>query len=93
MPNNKGAMLWKVNVLSFILFMVLTVTGFLNWLLLPGGHRGEGGFLLSFRHFLRETHEWTALLFIIAVVIHLILHWTYIKLNLKKYGFNLGLKK
>jgi hypothetical protein len=42
--------------------------------------------LISLRHFFREVHEWTALLFIIIVFVHLILHWAYIKTNLKKYG-------
>jgi hypothetical protein len=85
MSNNKGATLWTVNMVSFILFIVLTVTGLINWLLIPGGYRGEGGFLMSFRHLLREIHEWTALLFIIVVVIHLMLHGPYIRANLKKY--------
>ena len=84
--------LWIVNIVSFILFLILTVTGLVNWLLIPRGHGAEGGVLISFRHFFREIHEWTALLFIIAVVIHLMLHWSYIKLNLKKHGFNLGIK-
>jgi hypothetical protein len=86
MSNNKAQQLWVVNILSFILFMVLTITGLLNWLLIPGGYRGEGGILMSFRHFLREIHEWTALLFIIVVAVHLMLHWPYIKSNLKKHG-------
>jgi|APHig6443717817_1056837.scaffolds.fasta_scaffold252313_1 Domain of unknown function (DUF4405) len=95
MPNNKSATLWSVNIISFILFLILTLTGLINWLLIPGGYRGEGGFMVSFRHFLRGIHEWTALLFIIAVFIHLVLHWSYIKLNLKKHGFGslLGLNK
>ena len=84
MSNNKAATLWFVNVLSFILFAILTVTGLINWLFIPGGYRGEGGFLMSLRHFFMGIHEWTALLFIIVVVIHLILHWPYIRSNLNK---------
>ena len=86
MANSKAAKLWFVNVMSFILFSVLTVTGLLNWLVLPHGYQAKGSMLISFRHFLREVHEWTALLFIIIILIHLILHWSYIKINLKKYG-------
>lgn len=92
MPNNKGMTLWSVNIASFVLFLILTLTGLINWLLIPGGFRGEGGFMMSVRHFLRGIHEWTALLFIITVVIHLMLHWSYIKLNFKKHGFSLGVK-
>ena len=86
MANSKAAKLWFVNIMSFILFFILTVTGVLNWLVLPRGYRGEGGMLISLRHFFREVHEWTALLFIIIIFVHLILHWAYIKTHLKKYG-------
>jgi len=92
MLNNKATTLWAVNIASFILFLVLAVTGLINWLLIPGGYRGEGGFMMSVRHFLRGIHEWTALLFIIVVALHLILHWPYIRANLKKHGLNLGVK-
>ena len=86
MRSNKAAKLWIVNLLSFILFSILTFTGLINWLLLPRGYRGGGGFLISLRHFLREVHEWTALLFIVIVLVHLVLHWSYIKSNLNKHG-------
>jgi Domain of unknown function (DUF4405) len=86
MAKSKAAKLWFVNVISFILFLVLTVTGLLNWLVLPHGYQAKGSILISFRHFSREVHEWTALLFIIIICVHLILHWAYIKTNLKKYG-------
>jgi hypothetical protein len=86
MPNNKAEKLWIVNIISFILIMVLAATGLINWLLIPGKYRGEGGFLMSLRHFLRGIHEWAALLFIVVVILHLMLHWVYIKSNLKKFG-------
>lgn len=86
MANGKAVKLWFVNIISCILFFVLAVTGVINWLVLPHGYRGQGGVLMSLRHFFREVHEWTALLFIIIIFVHLILHWGYIKTNLKKYG-------
>jgi len=86
MPSNKAAKLWFVNIASFILFSVLTVTGLTNWLLLPRGYKAAGGFLISLRHFLRGVHKWTAVLFILVVLVHLVLHWKYIKSNLKKHG-------
>ena len=57
-----------------------------NWLLLPKGYQKGGGFLVSLRHFLRDVHEWAAVLFIVAIVVHLVLHRTYISSNLKKYN-------
>jgi cytochrome b subunit of formate dehydrogenase len=86
MPNNKAPKLWFVNVLSFILFSILTFTGLTNWLLLPRGYAASGGFLISLRHFLRQVHEFAAVLFILVVLVHLVLHWTYVKSNLKKHG-------
>jgi hypothetical protein len=85
MAMNKGATLWIVNVFSFVLFSILSLTGLINWLFVPRGGGGGGGLAVQFRHFLREVHEWTALLFIIMTVIHLVLHWPYIKSNLQKY--------
>ena len=86
MSMNKAAQLWLVNVISFVLFSILTLTGLINWLFVPRGGGAEGGVAVILRHFLREVHEWTALMFIIMMLIHLALHWTHIKSNLQKYG-------
>jgi hypothetical protein len=86
MSSTKARQLWTVNILSFVLFMVLAVSGLINFLLIPGGYRGEGSALTSLRHFFRVIHEWTALLYLAVVIIHLMMHWPYITSNLKKYG-------
>ena len=86
MNNKKAVKLWTVNVLSLILFILLSVTGLLNWLVLPRGYEARGSVLVSLRHFLITIHEWTALIFIITIAIHIILHWKYIRSNLKKYS-------
>ena len=86
MNSKKAFKLWVINVFSFILFMVLGITGLLNWLALPRGFEARGSLLVSVRHFLVTVHEWTALIFMITIAIHIILHWTYVKSNLKKYG-------
>jgi hypothetical protein len=87
MSNKKAETLWGVNVVSFGLFAVLTLTGLTNWLLLPRGYEAAGaGFLISLRHLLRGIHEWTAVLFIITVLIHLGLHGAYLRSKIKKNG-------
>jgi Domain of unknown function (DUF4405) len=86
MPTGRSSKLWMVNVMSFILFFILCGTGLLNWLVLPRGYEARGSFLVSLRHFLIAFHEWTALIFMIVIAIHIFLHWTYIKTNLLKYG-------
>ncbi|RPI71971.1 MAG: DUF4405 domain-containing protein [Geobacteraceae bacterium] len=86
MSNGKYSKLWTVNVISFILFVILCSTGLINWLVLPRGYEARGNFLVSLRHFFIAIHEWAGLIFIVLIAIHIILHWPYIKSNLKKYG-------
>ena len=85
MRNTKAAKLWFINVTSFILFSILGLTGLVNWLFLPRGARAASDLLISLRHFLREVHEWTALAFIFTILIHLTMHWGYIKSKLKTW--------
>lgn len=86
MATGKMSQRWLVNVFSFILFTILALTGLVNWLILPRGPAAGGGVLISIRHFLRQVHEWSAFFFIIVMVIHLVLHASYIKTNLKNHG-------
>jgi len=86
MCSRRSSKLWVVNLISFILFIILCITGLLNWLVLPRGYQARGSFLVSLRHFCIALHEWVALIFMIVIAIHIILHWPYIKSNLKKYG-------
>lgn len=84
--NSKANQLWAVNLISFLLFSFLCITGLINWLLLPRGPGAGGGLLIGLRHFLRDVHQWAAIGFIIVVAIHLFLHWGYIKAHLKHFG-------
>ena len=86
MATGRSLKLWIVNVISFILFFILCGTGLLNWLVLPKGYEARGSFLVSLRHFLIAFHELTALIFMIVIAVHIVVHWTYIKTNLLKYG-------
>ena len=80
----KSSKLWIVNIVSFALLMVLSGTGLVNWLILPKGFEARGSFLVSLRHSLIVVHEWTALMFIFVVAIHISLHWQYVKSNMSK---------
>ena len=81
----KLSRLWIVNVISFFLFFLLSVTGLINWLLLPRGYGSGAGFLVSLRHSLVTVHEWTALLFMIVIGVHISLHGVYVKKSLDSY--------
>jgi hypothetical protein len=76
---------WIVNLISFFLFSLLSVTGLINWLLLPRGYGSRAGFLISLRHSFVTVHEWTALLFMIVIGVHISLHWAYVKKTLDRY--------
>lgn len=84
MTIRKTTHLWLINMVSFVLFVVLSLTGLINWLVLPKGYEAKGNFLITLRHFLVEIHEWAALAFMVTIVIHIFLHWGYVKTNLKK---------
>jgi len=86
MTMQKSEWLWIVNVVSFLLLAVLALTGAANALLPHGGGPQEvQGFWHSVRSFSVELHEWSGILFLGALAIHLVLHWSYIQINLKKW--------
>ncbi len=85
MTHNKISKLWLINMLSFICFILLSLTGLINWLL-PKGYQARGSSLISLRHFFVEFHQWTALAFMVIIGIHIFLHWSYVKSNLKRYN-------
>ena len=78
----KISKLWPINIISFVLFTLLSTTGLINWFILPKGYQLRGSFLVSLRHVLIEVHQWAGLMFIIIVAMHIILHWGYIKAHL-----------
>jgi hypothetical protein len=78
---------WLVNIVSVFLLTLLCMTGFINWLVLPRGYGATQGFLLSLRHFLLGIHQWTAILFVVTIAIHIVFHRGYVRANLKNKGF------
>ena len=68
-----------VDLLMFVDFLVIAISGFVLWFVLP---RGSGRLGESFI-FLRENwltiHNWSAVLLIFFLILHLILNWSWIK--------------
>lgn len=85
MQEKKASLLWAVNVCSALVLLVLALTGFANWLILPKGRLGPG-FLVSARHFFMVIHQWSALAFLVCIGIHVSLHASYVKGRLKRMG-------
>jgi hypothetical protein len=86
MAMGKHAKRLSVNVISVVLLSLLTVTGLVNWLVLPHGGCRREGFLIGTRHLLMDVHAWLAMLFPVAIAIHLMLHGSYIKAILNRSG-------
>ena len=84
MKSSRSLKLWMVNGISFFLFCLLGLTGLINWMVLPKGFEARGGFAVKVRHLLIDVHAWAALAFLVIIVIHIMLHWSYVKHNLKK---------
>jgi cytochrome b subunit of formate dehydrogenase len=63
-----------------LLALVQTVSGFVLWLALPSGGRGaaDGGTFLWSRGVWLNIHSRAAIVLMVIVVIHVILHWGWI---------------
>jgi hypothetical protein len=81
-----------VDSVSFLTLLGLTVTGFIIKSVLPPGSGGHGrelhggrgiGEIKSLwsmtRHEWGDIHFYLAALFIVLMIVHLVLHWTWIK--------------
>ncbi|MDD5750443.1 MAG: DUF4405 domain-containing protein [Candidatus Pacebacteria bacterium] len=69
-----------VNVLSFVFFLAVLISGVVLWLFLPGSRGiGQSVFLGLERHAWRSLHDWTGLVFAFLMAAHLILHGYWIK--------------
>lgn len=70
-----------VDAIAFFLFLCLISTGFLIYLIMPPAS-GLSVWGMD-RHGWGEIHFWIALTFLALMVIHFILHWTWIKTKVK----------
>ena len=80
-------------IILFLLVLFQVVSGFLLWLVIPGGHRGfgigQGSQLADFnvlwsRFTWIELHDWTAVALVVMLIIHLILNRKWIVYMTKK---------
>ncbi len=72
---------WILNLVLFTCFVLLSLTGLIPWVILPR----ELIELRALRHTLLDLHQWIALAFIVLVVVHLVWHWPYIRVNAKRW--------
>jgi ABC-type dipeptide/oligopeptide/nickel transport system permease subunit len=78
-------------LLMALLALFQAVSGFVLWLVLPGGYMGGRGAAVGRGTFLwsRATwlnlHDWTAVALVVIVVVHVILHWGWIVRMTRSY--------
>lgn len=76
-----------VNIISFIAALISLFSAIIIWQVLPSGQGFMGGrgeiednlFLGLARHNWMDVHTFSSLIFIGLIIIHLILHWQWIK--------------
>ncbi len=85
-----------VDLVSFLTLLGLVTTGtILEWVLPPGSgglgqelHGGQGRehikeFLGLNRHGWGHVHLWLGVIFVVLMVVHLVLHWSWLKCYVK----------
>ena len=89
---NKTKVKFIIDLAMFLDFLIIAISGFVLWFVLP---RGSGKIGNSFI-FLREewifVHDWSSVLLIALLFIHLFLNWGWIK-NLFRLVFRQKNKK
>lgn len=72
-----------VDILGFVFAICLVVTGFVMEFVLPHGPQNRGKNLLGFtRHDWGEVHFIFGIAFVVFMLLHLYLHWNWIKASL-----------
>ena len=91
---NRNTLNLLVNVLSFFSFLVSTASGLVLWQILPLGYGYRGGrgvltellFLGLGRPDWLRIHNISSLIFVVLIVFHIALHWSWVKNLPRKFG-------
>ena len=72
---------FMIDLVTGIVFSAMIGTGLLMKYILPPGSRGGSGlvWLGQARHFWGDIHFWLAVTFLALVVVHVWLHWSWVK--------------
>lgn len=73
------------DLLIFIVFLIIAISGFVLWLVYPAGEQsGRAGVRFLFdRFFWIKIHNIFSVILVIFIIIHLILNWQLIKCMFK----------
>ena len=70
------------DIVSFLSLILLTMTGIVMYFVLPHGSKDKEWLGLT-RHEWGDVHFWVAILFVVIIGVHLVLHWKWIRHSLK----------
>jgi len=75
----KAKVKFVVDLLMFLDFLVLAISGFVLWLVLKhNGFTFRESFIFPRWQWL-TIHDWTAVILVVLILVHLILNWIWIK--------------
>jgi hypothetical protein len=78
----KSTVYFILACLMFLMAVIEGLSGFLLWLVIPGGGGRGGGESSVFWGITKnawiDIHDWVAVAMLVLVVIHIILHWKWI---------------
>ena len=76
----KSKINYIIDALIAISFLVVAITGLVMFFFLPSGVQRGGyqEFLGIIKHVWIDIHNWSGIILIILVIVHLILHWNWI---------------
>ena len=68
-----------VDTLMFLDFLVLAISGFVLWFGIPRNGSSFTQKLIFSRWEWLKIHDWTSIILVILILVHLLLNWTWIK--------------
>ena len=76
----KSKINYIIDAFMAISFFVVAITGLVMFFFLPSGIQRGGyqEFLGIIKHIWIDIHNWSGIILIILVIVHLILHWNWI---------------
>ena len=82
--NSHSTRRFLIDYVMFVCALGTILTGAVMWLCVSKGRLGEKFFLGWHRHEWGDLHTFFALAFMLLVIVHLVQHWTWIKVVVRK---------
>ena len=84
----KAKINYFVDIVAFVSFLITAVTGLIIFLFLPPGERNGGLHNTLFgygRHDWGNVHDWAGIVMLVAALVHIAMHWSWLVAMTKNY--------